>query len=129
MGRPFIRVKLKVTSKDDDRFTSPRTFNSIPNASFATSLTDKRIRTAYHLKRELMQKRSGEVYTLKSEEPDPIRVKPPQSGVPPGHPTTVSKKCTKCSKDLTPEDRSSFFFMHPGNDYDRPLHFVPSIEH
>ena len=102
MGRHSIRVKLMITSKNDDRFTSPRTLNSIPDASSATGFTDRRIRVAYYLKRESMQKRSGEVYTLKWEEPDPIRVKPPR---------TVSKKCTKCSKDLTPEDRSSFFFM------------------
>ena len=62
-----------------------------------------------------MRKRLGEVYTLKWEEPDPIRVKPPW---------TVSKKCSKCSKDLTPEDKSSFFFMCPENNYERPLTFV-----
>ena len=72
MGRPSIRVKLTITSKDDDQFTSPRTFNSIPDASSATGLTDRGIRAAYHSKRELMQKRSGEVYTLKWEERDPI---------------------------------------------------------
>ena len=115
MGKPSIRVKLTITSKDDDRFMSPRTFNSIPDASTATGLTDRGIGAAYHSKRESMQKRSGKVYTLKREEPDPIRVKPPR---------TVSKKCAKCSEDITPEDRSSFFFMHPGNDYDRPLHFI-----
>ena len=26
MGRPSIRVKLTITSKDDDRFSNPRTF-------------------------------------------------------------------------------------------------------
>ena len=52
MGRPSIRMKLTITSKDDDRFTNPRTFNSIPDASSATGLTDMGIRAAYHLKRE-----------------------------------------------------------------------------
>ena len=62
-----------------------------------------------------MRKRSGEVYNFKWEELGPIRVKPPR---------TISKNCAKCSKDLTPEDRSSFFFMYPGNDYDKPSHFI-----
>ena len=55
--------------------------------------------------------RDREKFILSSwEEPDPICVKPQR---------TVSKKCAKCSKDLTPEDRSSFFSMYPGNDYDK----------
>ena len=72
MGRPSIRVKLTITSKDDDRFKKPRMFNSIPDASSATGLTDRGITAAYHLKRESMQKRSGEVYNLSWEELDPI---------------------------------------------------------
>ena len=44
MGRPSIRVKLTITSRDDGRFLEPRTFNSIPDASFATGLTDRGIR-------------------------------------------------------------------------------------
>ena len=115
MRIPSIRVKLTITSKDDDRFLEPRTFNSIPDASSATGLTDRGIRAAYHSKRELIQKRSGEVYTLKWKELDSIRVKPLRP---------VSRKCAKCSKDLTPEDKSSFFFMYQGNNYDRPLHFI-----
>ena len=112
MRIPSIRVKLTITSKDDDRFLEPRTFNSIPDASSATGLTDRGIRAAYHSKQELIQKRSGEVYTLKWEELDSIRVKPPRP---------VSRKCAKCSN---PEDKSSFFFMYPGNNYDRLLHFI-----
>ena len=65
MGRPSIRVKLTITLKDDDRFSVPRTFNSIPDASSATGLTDRGIRAAYHSKGESMRKRSGEVYNLK----------------------------------------------------------------
>ena len=72
MGRPPIRVKLTITSNNDDRFLSPRTFNSIPEASSATGLTDRGIRAAYHSKLESMRKKSGEVYNLKREEPDPI---------------------------------------------------------
>ena len=102
MERPSIRVKLTITWKDDSRFLEPRTFNSIPDASFATGLTDRGIRAAYNLKRESMQKRSGEVYNLKWEEPDPI---------PAGIPRTVTKECIKCSKTSTPEDRSAFFLM------------------
>ena len=75
MRRPSIRVKLTITSKDDDRFSVPRTFNSIPDASSAAGLTDRGIRAAYHSKRESMQKRLGEVYTLKWEELDAIRAK------------------------------------------------------
>ena len=52
MGRPSIRVKITITSKDDDRFTNPRTSNSIPDASSETGITDWGITAAYHLKRE-----------------------------------------------------------------------------
>ena len=114
MGRPPIRVKLTITSKDDSRFLEPRTFNSIPEASFATGLTDRGIRAAYHSKRESMRKKSGEVYTLKWEEPDPIRVRPPR---------TPSKNCVKCWKNLTPEDWCSFFLLDQGNE-DESLQFV-----
>ena len=54
MGRPSIRVKLTITSKDDDQFPVLRTFNSIPDASSATGLTDRGIRIAYHSERESM---------------------------------------------------------------------------
>ena len=50
MGRPSIRVKLMITMKDDSQFLEPRTFNSIPDASFTTGLTDRGIRAAYHSK-------------------------------------------------------------------------------
>ena len=115
MGRPSIRVKLMITSKDDDQFSVLRTFNSIPDASSAAGLTDRGIRAAYHSKRESMQKRLGEAYDLKWEEPDPIRVK---------YIRKPAKKCNKCSKDLTPEDRSALFTLYPGGDYDTPLTFV-----
>ena len=114
MGRPSIRVKLMITSRNDSRFLKPRTFNSIPDASFATGLTDRGIRMAYNSCRESMRKRSGEVYHLRWEEPDPIRVKPPRH---------VAKECIKCSKTLTPEERSSFFSVDRGND-DESLQFV-----
>ena len=100
MGRPSIRVKLMITSKDDDRFLEPRTFHSIPDASFTTGLTDRGIRAAYHSKRESVRKRSGEVYHLRWEEPDPVRVRPPR---------TAAKECVKCSKTLTLEEKSSLF--------------------
>ena len=116
MGRPSIRVKLTITLKDDDRFMNPRTFNSIPDASFATGLTDRGIREAYHSNRELMQKKSREVYDLKWEEPYPIK---PQCVKDP------AKKCAKCSKDLTPKNRSLWFFMYQeGDHYERPLTFI-----
>ena len=72
-----------------------RTFNSILDASSATGLTDRGIRAAYHSKRESMRKRSGEVYNLKWEEPDPIQAQ---------YLRKPAKKCHKCSKDLTPEE-------------------------
>ena len=109
MGRPSIRVKLTITSKDDSRFLEPRTFNNIPDASFGSGLTDRGIRAAYHSKRELMRNRSGEVYNFEWKEPDPIRVKPPQSGAPPWPPRTVAKECVKCSKTLTHEEKSLLF--------------------
>ena len=108
-GRPSIRVKRTISSNDDDRFSSLRTFKSVPDASFATGLTDRRIRMAYYSKQDSMRKRSGEVYHLRWEEPDPTRVKPPR---------TVTKECVKCSKTLTPEDRSTFFLMDQGNGYE-----------
>ena len=61
-----------ITSNDDDRFSDPRTFNSIPDASLATGLTDRGIRAAYYSKPDSMRKRLGEVYHLRWEEPDPI---------------------------------------------------------
>ena len=103
MRRPSIRVKLMITSKDDDRFSVLRTFNSIPDASSATGFTGRGIRAAYHLKQESMQKRSVEVYNLKWEEPDPI------GGAPPGSRLKYVSKPAK--KDLTSADRSSWFFM------------------
>ena len=109
MGRNSIRVKLSITSKDDDRFSVPRTFNCIPDASSATGFTGWGIRAAYHSKRESMQKRLGEVYNLKWEEPDPIGKALPGSRV--KYVKKPTKKCNKCSKDLTPEDRSSWFFL------------------
>ena len=105
-----------ITSKDDDPFKNPRTFNSIPDASSATGVTDRGIRAAYHSKRESMRKRSGEVYNLKWEEPDPITVK---------YVSKPANKCNKCSKDLTPEDRSSWFMMdREGDNYKIPLHLI-----
>ena len=102
MGRPSIGVKRTITSKDDSRFSKPRTFNSIPEASSTTGLTDRGIRAAYHSKRESMRKKSGEVYNFKWEELDPILVRPLW---------TPSKNCIKCSKTLTPKDRSLFFLL------------------
>ena len=50
----------------------------------------------------------------RTEELDPIRAKPPR---------TVTKECVKCSKTLTPEDRSMFFLMDQGFD-EESLQFV-----
>ena len=123
MGGLSIRVKLTITSKDDDRFKNPRTFNSIPDASSATGLTDRGIRVAYHSKRESMRKRSGEVDNLKWEESDPTGEAPPDGRV--KYVSKPAKKRNKCSKDLTPEDRSPWFMMdRKGNNYEKPLHFV-----
>ena len=49
-----IRVKLMITLSDDDRFTTSKTFNSIPDASSTTGLSGRGIRSAYHSCRELM---------------------------------------------------------------------------
>ena len=114
MGRPSIRVKLTITSKGDSRFSNPRAFNSIPEASSATGLTDRGIRAAYHSKQESMRKKSGEVCNFKWEELDPILVK---------YHRTPAKNCFKCSNALTPEDRSLFFLLDRGND-DESLHFI-----
>ena len=89
------------------RFLEPRTFNSIPDVSFATGLTDRGIRAAYYSKRESMQKRSGEGYNLEWKELDPVRVRPPRS---------TAKECVKCSKTLTLEEKSSLFLLDQGND-------------
>ena len=124
MGRPSIRVKCTITSNE---FSVPRTFNSIPNASSTTGLTDRGIRAACHLKRESMQKRSGEVYNLKWEEPDPTGKAPLGGRV--KYVSKPAKKCNKCSNDLTPEDRSVLFTLYPEGDYDRPLPSFPSIRH
>ena len=55
--RRGIRVKLTITSSDDDRFSNPRMFKSISDALLATGLTDRGIRAAYHSKRDSMRKR------------------------------------------------------------------------
>ena len=108
MERPSIQVKLTITSKDDDRFSNPRTFNSIPDASSTAGLTDRGIRAAYHLKRDSMQKRSGEVYHLSWEELNPIRVKPPAK---------IVVKRTICSQILTIADKSRAFIVDmPDNE-------------
>ena len=70
-GRP-IRVKLAITSKDDDRFINPRTFDNMQDASRATGLTDRGIRMAYNSGRESMRKGNGFNYYFKWKEPDPI---------------------------------------------------------
>ena len=67
-----------------------------------------------------MRNRLGEVYNLKWEEPEPIRVK---------YVSKPAKKCNKCSRDLTPEDRSVLFTLYPGGDYDDPYPSFPSIGH
>ena len=43
MGRPLFRVTLTITSSDDDQFSNPRTFNSIPE-SFEARVNEKEIR-------------------------------------------------------------------------------------
>ena len=55
-GRPSIQVKLTITSNDDDRFSTPRTFDNMMDAWLATGLTDRGIRMAYNSGRESMQK-------------------------------------------------------------------------
>ena len=104
-GRPAIRVKLTITSNDDDRFSSSRTFESILDALMATGLTGRGIRMTYNSGRESMQKRSGTIYYFKWEEPDPIPVTIPR---------TPLKECKSCSKILTFEDRSSFLRIDLG---------------
>ena len=78
-GRPSIRVKLTITSKDDNQFSSHGTFENMMDASMATGLTDRGIRMAYNSSRELMRKRSGAICCFKWEEPDPIPVTPPRT--------------------------------------------------
>ena len=107
-GRPSIQVKLTITSNDDDRFTHPRTFDNMQDASRATRRTDRGIRMVYNLGRESMHKRSGAIYYFKWEESD---LKPVSSV---GIPRTSLKDCKSCSKTLTFEDRSSFFGIDLG---------------
>ena len=61
-----------------------------------------------------MWKRLGEVYNLRWEESDPVRVRPPR---------TTEKECVKCSKTLTLEEKSLLFLLDRGND-DESLQFV-----
>ena len=75
---------------------------------------DRGIRMVYNSHRESKQKGLAEVYQLRWKELDPIRVKPPRH---------VANECIKCSKTLTPEDRSAFFLMDRGND-NESLQFV-----
>ena len=102
------------TSNDDDRFSIPRTFDNMMDASIATGLTDRGIRMAYNSGRESMQKRNGFMYYFNWEELGPHG---PVSGDPIPDPKPVRtclKECKRCSKTLTFEDRSSYFGMDPG---------------
>ena len=92
----------------------PRTFNSIPDASFATGLTDREIRAGYYSKLESMRKILGEVYNLEWKEPDLVRVRPPR---------TTKKECVKCLKTLTLEEKSLPFLLDQGNN-EESLQFV-----
>ena len=49
-----ITVKLMITSRDNDQFKTPKTFNSIPDASSATGFSGRGLRSAYHSHRESM---------------------------------------------------------------------------
>ena len=60
-----------------------------------------------------MRKRLEVTYHLRWEEPDPNQVR------------TVTKECVKCSKTLTPENRSTFFLSSMKN----PYNLFPSIGH
>ena len=90
--RPSIRVKLRITSNDDDRFSTPITFDNMQDASRATGLKDRGLRMAYSLGRESMKKRNGFIYCFKWEEPDPITAS--FAGIP----RTFLKECKRCSK-------------------------------
>ena len=55
-GRPSFQVKLMITSNDDNRFSTLRTFENMMDASMAVRLMDRGIRIAYNLGRESMRK-------------------------------------------------------------------------
>ena len=108
MGRPPIKIRLVITSKDDNQFTKPRMFYSIPEATAMMGFTDRGIRFTYHSKRDSMRKSSGDVYMLKWLDPIPLR---------------DWKKCSKCSKTLSFKDKNGWFFMHKEGDYNNPMYF------
>ena len=98
---PPIRVKLTITSSDDDPFVTPQTFTTIPEASSATGLMGRGLRSAYHSSRNSMRKGTGEVYILEWGIPDHIRPRPPK----------LSTTCFECSKPLTIKDKSSLLLL------------------
>ena len=94
MGRTPIKIELYISSSDEDRFAKSRFFRSIPEAVAATGFSERGTRSAYHSKRTSLKKVSGEVYTLKWQEPFVPR---------------DPKKCAKCSETLSFKDKSSCF--------------------
>ena len=69
MGRPPINIPVLVSSTQDNRFTKPKRFFSIPAVSEDTGISLRAVRNAYHSGRTSIQKASGEVYNLKWGKP------------------------------------------------------------
>ena len=97
MGRRPIPILLKVTSKDDKKYSKPVVFRSIPEAASALGFSERGIGKAYHAKRAFMTAVNGNVYDFEWIEP---RIKKPVS-----LPQVDSTNCYICGEPLTGEDR------------------------
>ena len=96
MGRTPINMSVIISSTQDSRFVTPRTFRSIPVVSEATRISLRAVRNAYHSGRTSIKKASDEVYTIKwMELVTPIN----------------ASKCFYCHKALLVKDRSTWFHM------------------
>ena len=91
-GRPCLRINLTITSKDDERFSTPKTYSTVSEVCKETGFPNSGIISNYNAKRTNMMKRSnGFVYYFEWGEvkaPRPPRV-PPKNG----------KICSKVTDD------------------------------
>ena len=58
-GRPSLRINLTITSEDDERFSTPKTFESVLDVYRETGFSSVGIISAYNSKRITMRKGSN----------------------------------------------------------------------
>ena len=96
MGRTPVHMSVIISSAQDSRFVKPKPFHSILAVSKAAGISLRAVRNAYHSKRTSIRNASGEVYTLKWQEP--LILKDP-------------RECYHCRKTPTVKEKSTWFHM------------------